>query len=243
MMRAKRLGRGSTGDSLQNRRLHFHEAVFLEKTPGLANNRDTFFEHGPGTLVGEKIEITLPVARLNVLQAMPLFGKRPQSLRHKAESACLQRRFAALGEETGALDANEITDIEQTKKIDQIRANFLGVNINLNAPSGVAKIEEVALAHVPVRGDAASRAQNLALREFFAHLRDCSVRFERSAERLDTLRTQRVEFFSAQRDQFILFIHRWHSLPGYRRISISQAGCLCHKEMNSLNKRLAEASV
>src|SRR5438046_6010021 len=115
--------------------------MFLEKAPRLANNRDAFFKYDAGTLVGEKVKIPLPVARLNVLQAMPLFGKRPQSLRHKAESACLQRRFAALGEETGALDANEITDIEQTKKIVQIRANFLGVNVNLNAPSGVAKIE------------------------------------------------------------------------------------------------------
>ena len=116
------------------------------------------------------------------------------------------------------------------------------MNINLNAPGGVTKIEEVALAHVAMRGDAASRAQDLALREFFAHLRDCSVRLERNAERLDTLRAQRVEFFSSQRDQFILFIHPWHSLPGYRRISISQAACLCHKEMNSLNERQAEAS-
>src|SRR5437667_11899749 len=241
-MGAKWLGRGTTGDGLQNRRLHFQEAAFLEKAPGLANNRDAFFEYGPGTLVGEKIEVTLPVARLNVLQAMPLFGKRPQGLRHKTESARLQRRFAALGKETGALDANEITDIEQTKKIDQIRANFFCVNINLNAPGGVTKIEEVALAHVAIRSDAASRAQDLALREFFAHLLDCSVRLERNAERLDTLSAQRVEFFSSQRDQFILFIHPWHSLPGYRRISISQAACLCHKEMNSLNERQAEAS-
>src|SRR5881398_398076 len=133
-------------------------------------------------------------------------------------------------------------DIEQTKKIDQIRANFLGVNVNLNASSGVAKIEEVALPHVAMRSDAASRAQELAIREFFAHLRDCSIRFERSVERFDPLRAQRVEFFSSQRDQFILFIHPWHSLPGYRRISISQAACLCHKEMNSLDERQAKAS-
>ena len=216
--------------------------MFLEKAPGLANNRDAFFKYDAGTLVGEKIEIALPVARLNVLQAMPLFGKGPQSLRHKTKRPCLQRGFAALGEETGALDANEITDIEQAKKIDQVRANFFCVNINLNAPGGVTKIEEVALAHVAMRSDAASRAQDLALREFFAHLPDCSVRLERNAERLDTLSAQRVEFFSSQRDQFILFIHPWHSLPGYRRISISQAACLCHKEMNSLNERQAEAS-
>src|SRR5438552_15827970 len=105
---------------------------------------------------------------------------------------CPQRVLAALGEETCALGANEITDIEQTKKIDQVRANFFCVNVNLNAPGGITKIEEVALAHVAMRGDATSRAQDLALREFFAHLRDCSVRLERNAERLDTLCADRV---------------------------------------------------
>src|SRR5437773_10507359 len=101
---------------------------------------------------------------------------------------CLQRGFAALGEETCALGANEITDIEQTKKIDQVRANFFCVNINLNAPGGVTKIDEVALAHVAMRGDAATRAQDLALRDSVAHLRDCSVQLERNAKRVDTLR-------------------------------------------------------
>src|SRR5947208_2082800 len=115
--------------------------MFLEKAPGLANNRDAFFKYDARTLIGEKIEITLPVARLNILQAMPLFGKGPQGLRHKMKRPCLQRGFAALGEETCALGANEITDIEQLKKVDQVRANFFCVNINLNAPGGVTKIE------------------------------------------------------------------------------------------------------
>src|SRR5438046_9191518 len=110
---------------------------------------------------------------------------------------CLQRGFAALGEETCALGANEITDIEQTKKIDQIRANFLCVNINLNAPGGVTKIEEVALAHVAMRGDAASRAQDLALRESFAHLRDGSTRPQRSVARSAPLPLHRAEISSS----------------------------------------------
>ena len=43
VMRAERLGRGAAGDGLQNRRLHFQKAALLEKTPGLANNRDALF--------------------------------------------------------------------------------------------------------------------------------------------------------------------------------------------------------
>src|SRR5438067_605994 len=228
--RTKRLGRGSTGDGLQDRRLHFQKAAFLEKAPGLANNRDPFFKHSPGALVGEKIEIPLPVARFDVLQSVPLFRERPQGLFHQAERARLQRRFAALSEETRSLDADEIANIEQLKKVDQVRANFLCVNINLNASGGITKIEEVAPAHVAMRGDAASRTQDLALHEFLTYLRDCAVRLERNPERLDPLRAERIEFFSSQRDQFILFIHPWHRFQSVEEFqSHRQAACATTK--------------
>src|SRR5438093_10503151 len=95
--------------------------MFLEKAPGLANNRDAFFKYDARTLIGEKIEITLPVARLNILQAMPLFGKGPQSLRHKTERPCHLRGFAALVEETCTLEDNSITALEQKQMIHQGR--------------------------------------------------------------------------------------------------------------------------
>src|SRR5204862_7973204 len=107
--------------------------MFLEKAPGLANNRDAFFKYDARTLVGEKIEIALPVARLNVLQAMPLFGKGPQSLRHKTKRPCLQRGFAALGEEKGALAATAITDIAYAKKIHHVRAHLFFVIATLHS--------------------------------------------------------------------------------------------------------------
>ena len=43
------------------------EAVFLEETPRFADNGNAFFKNRAGTLVSEKIEITLAVARLNIL--------------------------------------------------------------------------------------------------------------------------------------------------------------------------------
>src|SRR5207247_9131344 len=98
--------------------------MLLEKAPGLANNRDAFFKYDARTLIGEKIEIALPVARLNILQAMPLFGNGPQSLRHKTKRPCCRRGFGALGEATCALAANAATAIDQTIELDQVRAKF-----------------------------------------------------------------------------------------------------------------------
>ena len=103
------------------------------------------------------------------------------------------------------------------------------MNINLNAPSGVAQIEKVALAHVAMRGDAASRAKSLALREFFAHLRDGSVRLEaqrRTARHL--ARAARRVFVAAARS-----VHSLHPSRGIAPASENfspQAGWLCHKK-------------
>ncbi len=89
-------------------------------------------------------------------------------------------------------------------------ANFFSVNINLNAASGVAQIQEVALAHVAMGRDAARRAKSLAFSELLAHLRNRSAYIKTCAEGLDAFRVKRIEFFAPQRDQFILFLHRWH---------------------------------
>ncbi len=188
VVRAKRFGGRASGDRLQNRRLHLQKTAFFKEAPRFADDGDAFFKDDARTLVGEKIEVTLPVARLDILQPMPFFGERPQSFRQQSEGVRLQSRFTALGEETCSFDANEIADIEQTKKIDQLRPNFFRVNVNLDAAGSVAQIEKVALPHVSVRGDAAGRAEGLAAGKFFAHLGNGSAWLETSTERVDTLR-------------------------------------------------------
>ena len=108
--------------------------------------------------------------------------------------------FPAFGDETGSFDANEIANIQKAKKIDQLRANFFCVNINLNASGGIAQIEKMALAHVTMGGDTAGGAKGFAFFEFLAHFRNGSARLESGAEWLDPFRAQRVEFFAPQRD-------------------------------------------
>jgi hypothetical protein len=66
----------------------------------------------------------------------------------------------------------------------------------LNASGGIAQIEKVALAHVTMGGDTAGSAKGLAFFELFAHLRNRSTYLKTRAERFDTFRTERVEFFA-----------------------------------------------
>src|SRR6266404_6388027 len=141
---------------------------------------------------------------------MPFLRKRPQGFGKQTERVHFQCWFPAFGDKTRSFNSDEIADIQQAEKIDQLRANFLCVNINLNAASGVAQIQEVALAHVAMRRDAARRTKSLAFFELLAHLRNRSAYLKTCAERLDAFRPKRIEFFAPQRDQFILFLHRWH---------------------------------
>ena len=84
----------------------------------------------------------------------------------------LQGRLAGLGEKTGSFDADEIAEIDQLEQLDHFRADFLRVDVNLNPAGGIAQVDEMALAHVAMRGDAAGRAQRRAFRKFFPHVSD-----------------------------------------------------------------------
>src|SRR5439155_21680303 len=125
--------------------------------------------------------------------------------------------LTGFGEETRSLEADEIAEVEQSKKIDQFGANFLRVNVNLNAPSRVAKIEKVALAHVAMRGDAAGGTKCVALFEFRPNLRDVAAGLESCAKRFDTSRAKLIQFFAPKRDQLILFLH-------LRRANVNRRG-------------------
>ena len=67
MMRAEWLGRGAASNRLQNWRFDFQKTAIFEEAPCFADDRDALFEHLAGVLVGEKIEVTLSIPRLDVL--------------------------------------------------------------------------------------------------------------------------------------------------------------------------------
>src|SRR5438874_11106063 len=125
MRRSKGFARRAASDCLPNWRLYLDKAALLQEAPGFADNSDPFLKHRARMLVGEKIEIALPVTRYDVLQSMPFLGKRPQSLRKQLEPAHRQRRRPAIGEQTGSFHSIDIANIQQAKDIDQVRANSL----------------------------------------------------------------------------------------------------------------------
>src|SRR6266540_4546841 len=200
-------GRGTSGYRLQDWRLHFNEAPFLEEAPGFANNGDPFFEHRARTFVGEKIKITLPVTRFDVLEPVPFFRERPQRLGEQLECLDFYCWFPAFGDKTCPFNANEIAYVEQPKKIDQFRPNLLCVNVNLNAAGDVTQVEKMAFPHVAMRRDAAGDTTRFSFFKLLAHLSDRAAHIKACAKRFDAFRAQRLKFFLSERDQLVFVFH------------------------------------
>jgi len=157
---------------------------------------------------------------------MPFFRQRPQGLRKQPERAHFQCRFAAFRNKACSFRADEITNVQQAKKIHQLRANFFCVYVDLNAAGGIAHVEEVAFSHVAMRRDAARRTKRLAFFKLTAYLGNRSACLKTRTERIDTLRAKRLEFLAAQRDQLIFFFHD-------RKANVRR-----RRKMNSLNNAL-----
>ena len=113
----------------------------------------------------------------------------------------------AFGDKTCPFHANEIAYVEQPKKVEQFRANLLGVNVNLNAAGDVTQVEKMAFAHVAMRGDAAGDTTGFTFFKLLAHLRDRAANIKAGAEWLDAFRAQCFKFFSPERDQLVFVFH------------------------------------
>src|SRR5207249_1034150 len=109
----------------------FHEA------PDLAHDSAPLREDFAGPFVSHEIEITLPVARLDIRQAMPFLGQWPQSFREYFEMLRPQCRLASFGEKTTAFDANEIAEVQQREDFHRFRSEFLCLHVDLDASGRV----------------------------------------------------------------------------------------------------------
>ena len=89
------------------------------------------------------------------------------------------------------------------------------MKISLDPAGRVSKIDKVALAHVAMRGDSASRAKRVAFLECVPDFRDRAGRFERAPKRFYPSGPKCRQFLAALRNQFIFRLHAsrlWNAL-------------------------------
>ena len=110
-----------------------------------------------GLGVGHQVEVALAVALLDVLQAVPLLGRRAQRLREDGQLAHFDRRLAGLRAEQVAGDAEEVAEVDLLEQRVRVGAERLLLEVGLDAAAAVPQVDEGCLAHAAQRHDSARR--------------------------------------------------------------------------------------
>ena len=80
VMRDERPRQRAAGDRLHHRRLDFEEATRVEEAANGRQRARPDVEHAARVRVDDQIEVPLAIARLDVLQPVPLLGQRQEAL-------------------------------------------------------------------------------------------------------------------------------------------------------------------
>src|SRR5207302_7280242 len=107
----------SSRNRLQHWRFNLDKAPLFKKAPYFAEDQDAFCEDVLRLIVRNQVEITLTVARLNVLQPMPFFGQRTKRFRQDFKVMDFQSRLARFRGKTVPLYPDEIAEIKQAKSL------------------------------------------------------------------------------------------------------------------------------
>ena len=105
-------------------------------------------------------------ARLDVLEAVELVGRRAQALGQQLVGLDAQGQLAAPRAEGDALDADDVAEVEVEQPRHRLVAEHVDAGLQLDAPRAVVEVEEghlaLAAAGVQAPGDAVARLGVLA---------------------------------------------------------------------------------
>ena len=111
----KRTRMAAAGNFLQHRRLHVDEPTLVQQTSHRRDDLAARAKHLAHLRVGDQVDVSLPVANLDVLQAVPLLGHWSQRLRQQLERVHLERDLTALRPKDGAGHSDDVAHIEIRK--------------------------------------------------------------------------------------------------------------------------------
>ena len=109
----KGLGYRATGDRLHHRRFDFDKSPIGEKLPHGLHQLRALQEDVADFGIHEQIHVALPVAQLDVGQAMPFFGKGQQVLGEKRNLLDMDGELSRPGAEQVTAHADVVAKIKQ----------------------------------------------------------------------------------------------------------------------------------
>ena len=147
VMGHERLGVGAARDRMQHRRLDLHEAVLDHEAADRRQRLAARSEARARGLVGDQVDVALPVLVFGIGQAMELVGQRPQALRQQAQLLDLDRELAGLGLEEQAFGTDDVAQVEVLEVAVVDLADRVDADAQLDPPARVLQGREAGLAH------------------------------------------------------------------------------------------------
>ena len=145
-------------NGLHHRRFDFDVAARIEKAPQLADNLRAPQENFSRAVIGDQVQIALPVADLHVGQAVPFFRQRQQRLAQQGQFRDPHGEFAGPGSKQVPGNADEIAQIEQLKQFERPRAHDVELHVNLQSLARAGDVRKPGLAVQAERQDASGHA-------------------------------------------------------------------------------------
>ena len=144
------------------------------------------------------------------MQPVVLLRRRAQRLRQQRPVVDAERELAAAGRERGAVDADQVAEVEAQQPLHRLGAEHVGARLQLDAPAAVDEVEE---RHLPLpaagrqpAGDAVAHLgllpglQALVRRAHRGDRLDARVGVR---ERVDPVRAQALELLPPDGEQLV----------------------------------------
>ena len=158
VVRRERLGRRAPGNGMQHGRLDLEVAARHEELADRLHQPRALDEGVARLRVHDEVDVAVAVARLHVREPVELVRQRPQRLRQQPDRAHLDRELARLRAEERPLGADDVAQVPVLEVLVGLRAEGVGLHVDLDAPAHVLERGEGRLAHQALQHHPAGHA-------------------------------------------------------------------------------------
>ncbi len=141
VVRLERVGCRAADERVERRRFDLEKAVLVEDGASGADDLRAGAEHVGDVGARDEIDVPLAVARLDVLQAVPLLGERTERFRQEAERLRLDRQLARLRYGERPLHLDEVADVDVVEPCVVVAERRLA-HEELNLPRPISEARE-----------------------------------------------------------------------------------------------------
>src|SRR5207237_1592506 len=155
VVRSKRPRRRPAGQRLQHRGLHLVKAASPKEGPVLLHQpaaREEYIHYLP---IRDQVHVPLPVTEFLVLETVIFLRQGAERLRQQDEVVDLAGDLTTLGPKQGAVDADDVAEIQVRETPIWLGAKLVDLGQHLDPSAEILQVSKRRLAHDPNRDQAA----------------------------------------------------------------------------------------